>query len=121
MGEKLDALYLSSVSADIKISGSRTLPAWKQRNEDMNVSRMENNDAQRLTDEYCFRFGQIAVEKGFITKEQLKQALSEQVDDDVANRRHRLIGTILFEKDWITPQQIDTVLNAMSRNNRIPS
>jgi hypothetical protein len=86
----------------------------------MGVFHMEKG-ARRVMEEYCFRFGQIAVEKGFITREQLKQALSEQIDDNIANRRHRLIGTILFEKDWITPQQIDIVLNAMSRNNRASS
>jgi hypothetical protein len=82
---------------------------------------VENKGTQRLTKEYCFRFGQIAVEKGFITIEQLKKALSEQVDDDVANKRHKLIGTILFEKDWITSQQIDIVLNELSRNIKDPS
>lgn len=81
----------------------------------MRVSNMNNGDGQNITDEYCSRFGQIAVEMGFITIDQLKKALSEQVDDDVANRRHRLIGTILFEKDWITAQQIDVVLSELSR------
>ena len=82
---------------------------------------MVNKGEQRITKEYCCRFGQIAVEKGFITIEQLKSALSEQVDDDVANRRHKLIGTILFERDWITAQQIDVVLSELSRNIKDPS
>lgn len=80
----------------------------------MKASHMENKRTQSVTEEYCSRFGQIAVEKGFITKEQLKAALSEQVDDNIANRRHRVLGTILFEKDWITPQQIEVVLKEMS-------
>lgn len=85
------------------------------------MSHMKNRGQHRITEEYCSRFGQIAVEKGFITVEQLKQALSEQVDDDISNRRHRLIGTILFEKDWITTQQIDIILHEMSRRSRVSS
>lgn len=90
-------------------------------NECMKALHKGNNCEQSITEQYCFRFGQVAVEKGFITIEQLKEALSEQVDDDVANRRHRLIGTILFEKDWITAQQIDIVLKEMSRYSNEPS
>jgi hypothetical protein len=82
---------------------------------------MVTKGEQRITKEYCSRFGQIAVEKGFISIEQLKKALSEQVDDDVEIRRHRLIGTILFEKDWITSQQIDIVLSELSRNLKKPT
>ena len=64
-----------------------------------------------LAVEYCRRFGQAAVERGFITPEQLKEALTEQVDDDLANRQHRLLGDILFEKNWMTAKQIESVLN----------
>ncbi len=61
--------------------------------------------------EYCRRFGQVAVERGFITPEQLKQALAEQVDDDLANKPHRLLGEILFEKNWMTADQVEAVVN----------
>lgn len=61
--------------------------------------------------EYCRRFGQIAVERGFITPEQLKHALAEQVDDDLAKKRHRLLGEILFENNWMTADQIESVLD----------
>ncbi len=63
--------------------------------------------------EYCERFASIAVEKGFITAEQARAALAEQLGDDLAHKRHRLIGHILFEKDWITPRQIDLVLDEL--------
>ena len=62
---------------------------------------------------YCARFATIAVEKGFITAEQATAALTEQLGDDLAQKRHRLIGHILFEKAWITPNQIDMVLNEL--------
>jgi hypothetical protein len=61
--------------------------------------------------EYCRRFGQVAVERGFITPEQLKEALAVQIDDDLTNRRHRVLGDILFEKNWMTANQIEAVLN----------
>jgi len=64
-----------------------------------------------LAVEYCRRFGQVAVERGFITPEQLREALTEQVDDDLTNRQHRLLGDILFEKNWMTAKQIESVLN----------
>jgi len=62
---------------------------------------------------YCSRFASIAVEKGFITAEQATAALAEQLGDDLARKRHRLIGHILFEKNWITAKQIDLVLNEL--------
>jgi hypothetical protein len=64
---------------------------------------------------YCERFATIAVEKGYITAEQATAALAEQLGDDLARKRHRLIGHILFEKTWITPNQIDMVLNELFR------
>lgn len=68
--------------------------------------------------QYCPRFGQIAVEKGFINAEQLYRALKEQLDDDLANRPHRVLGAICFEHDWMTPKQIDDVLYVMFKNNK---
>ncbi|MDP2604243.1 MAG: hypothetical protein Q8S00_16885, partial [Deltaproteobacteria bacterium] len=64
---------------------------------------------------YCARFATIAVEKGFITPEQAKAALAEQLGDDLAHKRHRLIGHILFEKEWISPKEIDLVLSELFR------
>lgn len=61
--------------------------------------------------EYCIRFGQVAVERGFITLGQLKEALAEQVDDDLANKRHRLLGDILLQKNYMTASQVEAVLN----------
>lgn len=61
----------------------------------------------------CSRFGIIAIEHGFITREQLMLALDEQVEDNLAGRPHRVLGAICFTNGWMTPDQIDTVLNAM--------
>lgn len=57
------------------------------------------------------RFGQVAVELGYITPEQLKEALMEQVDDETAGRPHRLIGSILCDREWITLGQRESILD----------
>ncbi|MBC8417137.1 MAG: hypothetical protein KJ573_13090 [Proteobacteria bacterium] len=62
---------------------------------------------------YKKRFGTIAVEKGFITEEQLAEAIVMQVSDDMAGKEHRLIGTILFEQGYLNAKQVDVVLRAM--------
>ena len=72
---------------------------------------MANDVDKELSKKYCPRFGKIAVEKGYVEVEQVKEALSEQLDDDLANRPHRLIGRIFLDKNLMRPQQIDEVLN----------
>ena len=66
-----------------------------------------------ITKKYSPRFGNIAVDKGFITPEQLKFALSEQVDDDLVKNTHRVIGSIFFDKGWMTYQEIESVLKEL--------
>ncbi len=57
----------------------------------------------------------MAVELKFIDAAQLKQALDAQVDDDLSGKPHRVIGAICFAQGWMTPEQINIVLNAMFR------
>ncbi len=72
---------------------------------------MTDDIDKTLSKKYCARFGMIAVDLKIITSEQLKEALSEQIDDDISNRPHRVIGRILFEKGWISLEQIEIVLD----------
>jgi len=67
---------------------------------------------------YCARFGKIAVENGFLVAEQLQLALREQVDDNLADRPHRVLGAICFDHGWMTPAQIEDVLNIMFKKSR---
>ncbi len=69
-------------------------------------------------EKYCSRFGKIAVENGYLVAEQLQQALREQVDDNLADRPHRVIGAICFGHGWMTPAQIEEVLNLMFKNKQ---
>ena len=59
------------------------------------------------------RFGVVAVEKGFITPEQLFEALKAQVREDLEKETHRLLGEILLEQDMITQKQQDEVLKTL--------
>ncbi len=74
---------------------------------------MEVNIYKNLSKQHNPRFGEIAVDKGFVTEGQLKEALVEQVEDNLSNHPHRLIGYILFENGWITTKQFDSVLNIL--------
>lgn len=73
------------------------------------MSAVKNHPSEK----YCPRFGQLAVEMGFVTPGQLKQALGEQVDDNLSGQRHRILGAIFFDHGWMTPGQIDEVLNRL--------
>ena len=60
------------------------------------------------------RFGVVAVKDGFITPEQLTDALTTQVLEELKGGKRRLIGKILYEKGYITMPQIAEVLVFMS-------
>ena len=59
------------------------------------------------------RFGIVAIENGFITPEQLIEAMKIQVFEDLEGVKHRLVGEILQDKAYITHTQIDEVLRLM--------
>ena len=68
---------------------------------------------------YIQRFGAIAIEKGYITIEQLIEALAIQVKDEVEHGSHRLLGSILFEQDIITGDQLQDVIDRVLSHNVI--
>ncbi len=80
---------------------------------------MYSDQQREISRKYCPRFGEIAVEKGFITKEQLESALRMQRDDELAQRARRYLGVILFDRDWMTSEQIEEVLNLLFRRIRL--
>ncbi len=72
---------------------------------------MENDVyIKKLSKKYCPQFGKIAVDLGFVTAEQLTEAIAEQVEDGLSKKPRRLIGSILFDHGWITRDQIDIVV-----------
>ncbi len=62
---------------------------------------------------YEKQFGIIAIEKGFISAENLIETLKIQVEEELENKTHRLIGEILLDKGYITPTQIQDVLDGI--------
>ena len=62
------------------------------------------------------RFGILAVEKGFITADQVIDALRIQVMEDMEKGQHRLIGRILLDQGLITLAQINNLLSSLGKN-----
>jgi len=61
------------------------------------------------------RFGVIAVEEGYITKEQLFEALKTQIEEDLSGKPHTLIGIILIKLGYLTREEADDILLAMKK------
>jgi len=59
------------------------------------------------------RFGVIAVEKGFVTIEQVAEAMKVQIIEDMGKGSHRLIGAILLDHGFISNAQVNEVLNVL--------
>ena len=62
---------------------------------------------------FCPRFGMLAVEMGFVTVEQVREGMAEQVDDDIVHKSHRLLGTIFVDKGWMTFREVEVVLERL--------
>jgi len=66
------------------------------------------------TEQLKMRFGEIAVEKGFITQEQLSKCLDEQSKHHVSEGLgRRTIGSILCRGGYMTIEQVVDVLKAI--------
>jgi hypothetical protein len=59
------------------------------------------------------RFGTVAVEKGFVTSEQVVEAIEIQVEENMAQKKHRFIGTVLVDQGYMRHSQIQEVLASM--------
>ena len=67
------------------------------------------------------RFGITAVKEGFITTDQLIEAISTQIVEELEESGHRLIGEILFEKQYLTAVQIKKVLKLLGISENLMS
>ena len=76
-------------------------------------NQMADNVKRPISNLRSFRFGSMAVFRGYVTLEQIQQALSIQIEDNVNGRPHRLLGTILREKGWMTTEQEQSILEDM--------
>jgi hypothetical protein len=60
-----------------------------------------------------YRFGSIAVYRKYVTLDQVQRAIAEQIEDNVMHRPHRRLGEILRKKNWITEEQMKSILDEM--------
>ena len=60
------------------------------------------------------RFGIVAFYKGFITAEELVEALRIQVMEELNGMGHRVLGEILYEQGFMKSEQINEVVEAMN-------
>jgi hypothetical protein len=60
---------------------------------------------------YEKRFGIVAVEKGFVSPENLIKAMKMQVEEDINLHTHRLIGEILLDLGYISAEKIQEILD----------
>lgn len=74
---------------------------------------MDHGVDKGVSQKYCYRFGKIAVQKKFINGDQLKEAIVDQLEDNLNNKPHRLIGKILIDKDLMSLEQVGEVLNEL--------
>ncbi len=81
------------------------------------MSDCSNN---KLPIKYAYRFGQIAINMGFVNEGQVNEALAKQIafNSSTRLRPQKLIGEILFENGWITFDQIEKVLEEISRERK---
>ena len=68
-----------------------------------------------MKENYQKRFGTIAVDKGFINKDQLVKALEIQAKENVIEGTHRLLGQILVDEGFLTDSQVEEVLETMNQ------
>jgi hypothetical protein len=71
------------------------------------------SDKPGKIEHYEKQFGIIAIEKGFITADNLIETLKIQVEEEIQYKTHRLIGEILLDKGYINPTQIQEILDVI--------
>lgn len=71
------------------------------------------SDKPGKIEHYEKQFGIIAIEKGFITADNLIETLKIQVEEEIQYKTHRLIGEILLDKGYINPTQIQEILDSI--------
>ena len=72
-------------------------------------------DESKKTAHYEKRFGIIAIEKGFISQEELIHALTVQVREDLESGIHRLVGELFFDLEIMDANQIEEVVKEIMR------
>ena len=61
------------------------------------------------------RFGTVAIQKGFISKEQFVEAMGMQLENEMEGEKALLFGEVLIEMGLMTQEQASEVLETMVR------
>lgn len=64
------------------------------------------------------RFGSMAVEMGYITKDQFVDAMGMQLEIDMEGTSAKLFGEILIEMGYLDRNQVSEVLIAMVKRKK---
>ncbi len=67
--------------------------------------------SKQKTDRYRKLFGQVALEEGFITREQLLEALEVQKQRKAGGKSDKLLGQILIELGYLDTQQAQRIID----------
>jgi len=59
------------------------------------------------------RFGVVAIEKGFISLDQLLESIKIQIEEEIEQGLHRIVGAILVEKGVMNLLQVEEVLHSI--------
>ena len=71
------------------------------------------SDVPKKIEVYEKRFGNIAIDMGFLTLDELINALEIQVQEEIDKGERRLIGQILLELNIMTSDQLKQVLSIL--------
>jgi hypothetical protein len=64
-------------------------------------------------------FGEVAFEKGYISSEQLYEALAVQAKDEAQSKPYRFLGQILIDLGYTTEKKVLEVLNEIHSSDRV--
>jgi transcriptional regulator with XRE-family HTH domain len=70
----------------------------------------EQKNADKMVEEVQTRFGQSAVNKGYIKADDLLEALQIQVEENINANNHRFLGEILVQQGKMTLDQVNEIL-----------
>jgi len=72
---------------------------------------MGTDASDTIPQKFCPRFGVLATEMEFVTVDQIREAMAEQLEDDLAEKPRRLLGTILVDRGSMTLREVEMVLD----------
>ena len=85
----------------------------------LQLGYLNNQEIKELIEpKFEKRFGEIAVSKSLINLDLLLKAMAIQVEEEVKNDKHRLLGEILIDMGVMNASQVNEVLTEMKSYNK---